>query len=479
MIVSHFIVNRLSTFILGGTSLLMVGACSVLPTLGVKGKVSDVQKVRDLAPGGWSAAGAPRAGAATGWLSEFGSAPLNRLVDQAIAGNRDLRVAAGRVREARAQVRVVGADLLPQIGADAAGSRSQRASGQRFVGLGTRDNRFQVTADIAWELDFWGRLRDERGAVLATAEAEEADLHAARLSLAANTVKAAVTLAEAEAQIAIAQENVRRRTLHLGVLEKQLDRGLDADRSALDVSLSRADLARAESTLASRKREADAGRRSLETLLGSYPAGKESGLGGLPIMKSSVPVGLPSELLLRRPDLIAAERRLDSALQETSAAKKAFLPSFRLTGNSGYSTQELSQLLTPESIVWSVAGALAQNVFQGGRIAATADAARARYGQALEQYAADVLEAFREVETALAAEVFLREQEASLVRAAAEAETAVRLAIGQYERGLSDVLTLLDAQQRVFDSNSALIGVRAQRLRNRADLHLALGGDFN
>lgn len=478
MKVESLVMPRLLSIVPGVPLLLALGGCSVLPTLGKKGKEIDVQSVRDIAPGGWSVAGAPKEGAATGWLSEFGSPALSRLVDQAISGNRDLRVAAARVEEARAQVRVAGAAMLPQVGGDFSASRNQRASGQRFVGLGTRDNRFLLTADIAWEMDFWGRLRDEKGAVIATAQAREAELHAARLSLAANTVKAAVTLAEAESQIRIANENVRRRTLHLGVLEKQLDRGLDADRSALDVSLSRADLARAESTLAARRREADAGRRSLETLLGSYPAGKESGLGELPTAQRRVPAGLPSEMLLRRPDLIAAERRLESALKDTSAARKAFLPSFRITANTGYSTQELAQLLTPESVVWAVAGAVAQNIFQGGRVLGTAEAARARYGRALEQYAADALVAFREVETALAAETFLSEQESALVRAVAEAETAVKLALGQYERGLSDVLTLLDAQQRVFDSNNSLIQVRAQRLRNRADLHLALGGDF-
>ncbi len=452
--------------------------CSVLPTLGEKTKAGDLDAVARDVPHQWSAATKISGTAATGWLDDFNSATLRRLVNEAVERNRDLRVTATKVEQARAQARIAGADALPQVGVDFASSRSQRASGQRFVGTGTRSNRFQLTADVSWEMDFWGRVRDKRGASLADSEAAEADLHAARLSLAANTVKGAVALAEAVGQIALADENVKTRRLHLGVLEKSLDRGLDPDRAALDVSLSRADLARGESTLASRRRDADAARRSLEVLLGAYPAGQEGGLGGLPSLKRAVPAGLPSELLLRRPDLRAAERRLESELREVSAAKKAFLPSIRMTGDTGYSTEELARLLKPEAFIWSIAGSVAQSVFQGGRIKANVDLARARYGEALEQYSADALRAFQEVETALAAERFLREQETALQAAATEAERARKLALGQYEKGLTDVLTLLDAQQRLFDARSLLLNVQAQRLTNRADLHLALGGEF-
>lgn len=452
--------------------------CSLLPTFGTNRKAADLESVHKFAPAGWSAAARISGAESTGWLRDFNSARLRELVDQAVSANHDLAVAAARMEQAKAQARIAGADRYPQVAADFSGSRSQRASGQRFVGIGVRSNRFEGMADLSWELDFWGRIRDEQGGAVAEAEAATADLHAARLSLAANTVKSAVTLASAEGQIRLAAENVRRRRVHLDVLEKQLARGLDPDRSALDVSLSRADLARAESTLASRTREADAARRSLEVLLGAYPGGTESGLAKLPEMAKDIPAGLPSDLLLRRPDLRAAERRLESALRSESAAKKAWLPSFRMTGNTGYSSEELASLLEPGALVWTVAGSVAQSIFQGGRISGNVELARGRYQEALEQYASDVLRAFQEVETALAADLFLRQQGVALETALEEAERSVRLALGQYERGLSDVLTLLDAQQRAFEAGSALLAVKAERLRNRADLHLALGGDF-
>ncbi len=196
------------------------------------------------------------------------------------------------------------------------------------------------------------------------------------------------------------------------------------------------------------------------------------------MLKRRIPAGLPSELLLRRPDLRAAERRLESAVGLGSAAKKALLPSIRLTGEYGRTSQQTDDLLVPDAAMWSIASNVTQSFFQGGRILATVQQTRARYEEQLQTYSSAMLTAFREVETALAADSFLREQAEALSRSATEAERAESLALGQYEKGLTDVLTLLDTRQRAFDARSALIAVQAQRLRNRSDLHLALGGEF-
>jgi multidrug efflux system outer membrane protein len=461
-----------------GHSLLI---CLLLPSCGpwgTKRNQGDLEAVSAMAPPKWTAVPKISPKAATGWLPDYGSSRLAALVQQSIAHNHDLRAASARVNQARAQARIAGADLWPQVAADFNARRNQTASGQRFVGTGQRSNRFDLGVDVSWEVDFWGRVNDQRGAAVANAEAVAEDLHAARLSLAANTVKAAVTVTEAEAQVVLAQENVKTRRVHLGIVEKSLDRGLDADRAALDVSLSRSDLARAEATLATRKRVADEAHRNLELLLGAYPAGKEAGLGSLPDLSRNVPAGLPSELLLRRPDLRAAERRLESALRDESAAKKALLPSFNLTGGAGLSTEDLTFLLEREAVVWSIAGNVAQRIFEGGRIKGNIELARSQYDEVLAIYAQSVLTAFKEVESALAAESFLREQEAALATAVTEATRSVKLAAGQYDRGLADILTVLDAQQRLFDARSLLLDVKAQRLRTRADLHLALGGEF-
>jgi outer membrane protein TolC len=147
-----------------------------------------LEAVGKVAPARWTAVPKISGKAATGWLSDFSSSRLTALVNEAISQNHDLHAAGARVAQARAQARIAGADLWPQLAADINGRRTQSASGQRFVGTGQRNNRFELGADVRWEIDFWGRLADQRGAAVARAEAPAEDLHAARLSLAANTV---------------------------------------------------------------------------------------------------------------------------------------------------------------------------------------------------------------------------------------------------------------------------------------------------
>ncbi|WP_345735877.1 efflux transporter outer membrane subunit [Prosthecobacter algae] len=453
-------------------------SCGLLPPLGSGRLKKDVHAMHAMAPENWAALPSLPEKASTGWLADFDSPQLRRLVEQAITANPDLKAAGARVQQAHAQTVQAGAAMFPTLTAGYNASRSQSPGDQRFPGLTPINNRFRLPFNMSWEIDFWGRIADERGAAKAGRLAAEEDFHAARLSLAANTVRTATTLAEARALLNLAEQNVRTRRVQLGILEKQLDRGLDPDRAALDVSLARADLARTESTLQQRRATVDQTQRALEVLLGGYPAGKESGIGSLPTVQRRIPAGLPSELMLRRPDLRAAERQLEASLRRESAAKKAFLPSIRLTGEAGRTSQDMDNLLAPDSAIWSIAANGVQTLFQGGRLVAGVKLERGRYEELLATYKSRALTAFQEVETALAADRFLESQAAALSRAVTEAGRSESLALGQYEKGLTDVLTLLDASQRAFDARSALISVQAQRLRNRADLHLALGGEF-
>ena len=469
---------RHSAFVVRHLPLLLLPACAFMKPLGSKRLAADLAAIQGSAPDKWVSLPQMPKSAATGWIRDFGSSRLEALVNRAIAANPDLLAAEARVRQARAQVTQEGAGLFPTIGATSSASRAQSPSDQRFPGVNLIANRFNWTVNVAWELDFWGMVADQRRGAVSRMQASEETWHAARLSLAAQTVQAAVTLAEADSLHALARQNVAARRTELGILEKQMERGLDPERAALDVSLARADLARTEATLLQRSQTSDAARRTLETLMGGYPAGLEKGIGSLPALRGTPPAGMPSEMLLRRPDLRAAERRVAAALADESAAKKALLPSFRITGAFGRTSQHMDKLIRPESALWNIASQAAQTLFQGGRLRAGITLEKARYDENLQTYASRVLTAFREVETALVADRLLSEQETALEHAATEAERAEKLAQGQYEKGLTEVLTLLDARQRAFDARSALITVRAQRLRNRAALHLALGGDF-
>ena len=461
-------------------SAMMAGlaGCAVLPPLGTKREQGDLARVKEGVPSEWAALPSSSPGEPAGWLDEFSGSELRPLVEQALQENRDFKAAAARVRAAQAQTASATAALLPTAGLDGLANRSQRPGDQRFASIGQRAKRFTVTGQYAWELDLWGRVADQRRAAKARERAAAADYHGARLSLAATTARTAITLAEASSLRDLSAENVRVRKTQLGILERQLDRGVEPARAALDLSLGRADLARAESVLAQRGQVVDETRRTLETLMGGYPAGKERGLSELPTLRRAVPAGLPTELLLRRPDILVAEQRLREATSNESVAKKAFLPSIRLTGNRGFSSQQLATLANPSTALWTIGGDAALSLFEGGSRLAEIRRRKAGYDEALMNYESQALTAFREVETALAAGGFFAEQEAALRSAVEEADRAERLALGQYEKGLADVLTLLDARQRAFDSRGSLISVQADRLRNRLDLHLALGGDF-
>ena len=195
-------------------------------------------------------------------------------------------------------------------------------------------------------------------------------------------------------------------------------------------------------------------------------------------MTGRVPAGLPADLVRRRPDLAAAERRLTAADRRLASARRALLPGIRLTGGGGRSSEELADLLDGDFSVWSLAANLTMPLFQGGRLRARVQAAEADREALAAAYAGLVLGAFAEVERALAAEAALAERETALVETADQAAAAESLAADRYRRGLVDLVTLLDAQRSAHRARSQLLATRRQRVDARVDLHVALGGGF-
>ena len=214
-------------------------------------------------------------------------------------------------------------------------------------------------------------------------------------------------------------------------------------------------------------------------ILGRYPSDQLALNPELPALKRGVPAGLPSLLLSRRPDLVAAERRLAASDQRLLEARKSLLPSISLTASGGASTSELRDLLDPEQTVWNLAGNLAQPLFQSGRLLNDVKRSRANREEAIMVYGQTVLQAFLEVEDALAAENYLAAQEIALRSSAEESIEAEKLALEEYGKGLAGIITVLESQRRSFNAQSSLIQVSSQRLQNRLDLYLALGGDFD
>ena len=443
---------------------------------GLAGCVSpDAETASSLAvPAQFNAARA-RAPVADGWLVDFKNPTLKALVREALENNPDIRLTAARLKAAVAEARIAGAARQPQVNAVFAASRTKRSSSAGFKLNTSRANRFGPSLDLSWELDVWGRLADTRAAALLDADQAAANLDAARLSLAANTAKSWFNAAEARLQVLLAEQTLESYRKNLAVLEDGLRRGLV---QALDVRLMRTSVENARNNLALRQRQQDAARRALEVLVGRYPKNELEVMAALPSIDAPVPSGLPSELLERRPDIVAAQRKFHATHRRVSAARKELLPKISLTSSVGTSSDELKDVLDVNHNVWSLASNLTQPLFSGGRLRAQVDRARALREEARYEFVRTALTAFQEVETSLAAEVFLKKQETALRASAFEARQAEALALADYQRGLVEIISVLEAQRRSFDAQRSLISVQNERLQNRLDLYLALGGEF-
>lgn len=413
-----------------------------------------------------------------GWLADFDDPVLPELVYRAQAQNFNLQAAAARLGVVEAEAAITGAELYPQIGAGFDGARQKinfAAQGFGNTNQSTTFNNYNLNANVSWELDVWGRVRDGQSAAIGDAQAAAADLRGARQSIAANTATLWFELIEARQQAELAESTHASFQKATDSIQRRFESGVSP---ALDLRLSKAQTASALAAMEARKADLDFAKRNLEVLLGTYPSAAIAASPQLPDITRPVPVGLPSELLERRPDLVAAERRLAAQDKRISEARKAFLPAISLTGAYGTTSTQLENILDNSFSVWSFAGNLLQPIFQGGRLTGQLRRAKAAAQEALANYGQASLEAFNEVEQALAAEKFLNARVAALRVASEENAAAETNAMQQYERGLTDIITVLESQRRAFDSRSAYINTRTLRLVNRVNLYLSLGGDF-
>lgn len=412
-----------------------------------------------------------------GWLSAFDDPALEHYVRAVMANNLDLRAAASRVEAARQQAIIGGAGQYPTVTAGISRSRSRTNLPEPRAGQATttRSTSYAASVDLSWEIDVWGRLSNAAAASLADFEAAQDDFEAARLSLAATAVQAWFDATTARLQRDLAEETLRSFEDSRDLIQRRYDRGLS---ESLDLSLSLANVANARALLEQRQRELLAARRTMEVLLNAYPDASTLASEDLPPLIEAVPPGLPSEMLTRRPDIRASERRLAAAGERAQRAAKDRYPRLTLTGSVGGRSPELSDVLRAEYWVWSILAGLSAPIFNGGELDARMKAAQSEAEQALFAYAAVVLDAFREVEQALASEELLAAQEAALAEASEESGRAEELARERYARGVVDIITVLETQRRALDARADLISARNQRLQNRVNLYLALGGDF-
>ncbi len=409
------------------------------------------------------------------WIKDFNDPLLETLILEALINNQDLKASSARVEAAMAQARIAGADLYPEINGNFDAQRRRTNSENRNDVSSNYNSSLGVGVDVSWEVDLWGRLSSRAKAATLDFEVSDAEWQATQLSLAASVARAWFNLTEAQLQLKLVEQRITNLSDNLITIEEDFKLGL---RGALDVYLARADVSGERARLATRKATVIANKRILEVLLGRYPKGLIDGPAELKPLETSIPSGLPSQLLIRRPDLIASQKALEASDQRVASAHANRFPRLSLTGNLGSRSDELSNLFNSDYLVWSVFSGLSAPLFDAGRLEAEEERARANAKEAEASYNQALLTAFQEVEEALINGQLLKEQEYALKQASEESIAAEDLAFEQYQSGLLDFITVLESQRRSFGAQSTEIEVRNLRLQNRINLYLALGGSF-
>lgn len=413
------------------------------------------------------------------WWEAFVSDELQGFLEEAFAGNPDYQAMSARLEAADASTRIAGAGLFPSVSAGFNGARQK----QNFIGfpipgsssdvLSTQATTYGLSLSSVWEIDVWGRVRAGKRAALAEQEAAAAEMAMQRLSLAAQVSKAWVTALAAQQQVQLAQKSAESFASTAERIGERYAQGL---RTSLELQLAANSAETAGALVAERQLQSVQAVQVLQQLLGRYPSGNMVLGAGLPEVQGALVSGIPSRLLVRRPDLLAAERRLAAADQRVWESRAALFPQISLTGSTGTTSSELEDLLDSDFSVWALAGNLAQPLLQGGRLRAGVDLSKARRKEAVFNYLSSVWQAFREVEFGLASESLLRQREGFVLAGARQSESALALAERQYRSGLIDLITVLEAQRRSLADATQVIILRQARLANRIDLFLALGG---
>jgi NodT family efflux transporter outer membrane factor (OMF) lipoprotein len=398
------------------------------------------------------------------WWGGFESSELDGLIAGAQTGNLDMAAAEARVIQADARAREAGAALLPTVSfsADAA---KQTHSGNLSLGLGA-----------SYELDFWGRNHDILNAALSSAKASRADSETVALTATSATADTYFQLLSLRERLATARLNLENAQAVLTVTEARVRDGIA---TPLELAQQRATVAGQQASIPQLEQQELATRSTLAVLLGRPPEGFDVSAQDLEqIALPTVAPGLPSELLMRRPDVVSAEANLESAHANVAAARAAFFPTISLTGSGGLSSTSLTGLVTNPLASFSFGASLLQTVFDAGRLGAQSDEAKAREQELLANYRSAAINAFSETETALGSIGNLAEQEGYQAEQESQSEQAFNIAQARYREGVADFLTVLDAQRTLYSARDQLQQLKLARLQAIVALYKALGGGW-
>lgn len=413
-----------------------------------------------------------------GWRDFLRDARLQRLVEIALANNRDLRVAMLKVEQARAQSRIQRAALFPQIGGFANASRSHTPAATSPSGRAVTSQADEVGISASWEIDFFGRLRSLRDAAQQQYFAAGHARQAAQILLVSQVADQYLTLLAFDEQLRVTRETAATARASYGIVKLQLDAG-----TGTELALRQAETVdeQAQASYAAQVRGRAQAENALVLLVGQpLPADLPPpvGLGAQQIL-ADIPEGLPSDLLTRRPDILQAEALLRSEDANIGAARAAFFPSVSLTGMLGTASPALSGLFGAGTSIWSLVPSITAPIFNAGQLSASLDVTVIQKDIGIAQYEKTIQTAFREVSDGLAARGTYDDELAALERYSAAQRRSLQLADLRYRSGVDSYLSVLTAETGYYNAQLAVVGTRLQRLTNLVDLYRALGGGWS
>jgi multidrug efflux system outer membrane protein len=407
------------------------------------------------------------------WFDLLQDPELRRLVETALKENRDVRIAIATISEFRAQYGVARGDFFPQITLNALGGRTKEA----FGSLGSFTfNELQPTADLSWELDFWGRIRRSTEAARNDLLAQRENRRAVVLTLVGDVASAYLQLRQLDLELEISRRTLDANRETLRLARRRFDQGLISE---LDVRQFESEVASPAASVAQLEGQITQTENLLSLLVGRNPGGIPRGRPLTEVLgELAVPAFIPSSLLERRPDVRQAEAQLHAATARIGAAKADLFPTFTVTGEYGSFSQNTENLFKKSSEIYSIFGAVSMPLFTGGKVGKQVDVARARAEQSRYSYEQTVLTALREVEDALAGVRASRNQVAAQQTQVDALRRALGLAEMRYQAGASSYLDLLDAQRSLFSAELSLAQVQGQQATDAVTLYRALGGGW-
>ncbi|MDP5029792.1 TolC family protein [Paraglaciecola sp.] len=404
------------------------------------------------------------------WLSEFNQAGLSALVEKALNKNLTLKQLAYQSQIEEQQVKLSGAYIWPSLDLSLSQGRGKSVEPTSYATTSS------ISLDLAYEIDIWGKLSDSQRQANLSYLAQKATFEQAKQQIVADVIVAWFKHLSDKQLSALYQARVRNSEQNLDIIEQGYQQGLNA---ALDVYLARNDLNSERSRLSQQQANERDSNRALQRLVGEYPDAQLNIESDIPFISASLGKGIPSELITRKPELVASWYQLLAKDAALAFAHKQRFPSLAIGASLSDGGETLSDVLSPASLAWSLIGRISAPLFQGGSLKANEKIALLSLKQSEQAYLDALYSAFNSVESGINQEESLLQQYQATLAARDNAVIAEQLSFEQYQSGLVSYTTVLDAQGRSYDAQSSLIDLKNQLIANRVSLHIALGGNFS